>query len=66
MRGSSPFKRSKVKELPFKNGLNIQKYGSSHFKRQELWELSLQTTKSVGALTLSVQSVGVSALNSQK
>ena len=32
--------------------LDVQKYGSSHIKRQEVWELSHGTTKSVGALTL--------------
>ena len=32
--------------------LDVQRYGSSHIKRQEVWELSHGTTKSVGALTL--------------
>ena len=38
--------------------LNVQHIGSSHLRRQEVWELSLEKTKSVGALTLSVQNVG--------
>ena len=32
--------------------LDVQKYGSSHIKRQDVWELSHGTAKSVGALTL--------------
>ena len=32
--------------------LDVQKYGSSQIKRQEVWELSHGTTKSVGAFIL--------------
>ena len=36
------------------------KYGSSCFKRQKVWELSLEITQSVGALALSAQKYGSS------
>ena len=46
--------------------LYVHKCGRSRFKRSKVWELSLETTKSVGAFTLSVQNVGAPALNIQK
>ena len=36
------------------------KYGSSCFKRQKVWELSLEMTQSVGALALRAQKYGSS------
>ena len=36
------------------------KYGSSCFKRQKVWELSLEIAQSVGALALSAQKYGSS------
>ena len=46
--------------------LYIHKCGRSRFKRSKVWELSLETTKSVGAFTLSIQNVGAPAVNIQK
>ena len=40
--------------------LNAQTYGSSHFRRPEVWELSLCAANTMGALALKAQKYGSS------
>ena len=53
---SGPAKSRSVGAFVFERS----KYGSSCFKRQKVWELSLEITQSVGALALSAQKYGSS------
>ena len=46
--------------------LNNHKCGSYGFKCSKLWELSLQTTRSVGALALKMQEYGSSRFSTHK